>query len=266
MKSYQTSLLSFFAFAVAAPASAQVASHASTAPSASTTGAATAVVVDGKPFGAAQPWASRPTGTYDLTIVTPGEMLFGHLTIADSAGKLASSVTIDGQGTMGFEPTVNGNELTLFMKRERAPITMHLFHRGERVSGTWSVGPETGTLEGAAAAPAAAVTAAAPTGPAEAWSAKPVGKYRMTLAIPGHDMTADVTIREESGKLIANIWPVGDRDGRDFDAAVKGNQLLITGSTERGPVSIAWEHHGSQISGTWQLGDQNGPLTGVFVK
>jgi len=229
------------------------------------------VLVDGKPIGTAEPWAARPAGNYDVTIVTPGEMLIGHISIADSAGKLASSVTIDGEGRMWFEPTVNGDELTLLMKRDRAPITMHLFHRGDRVSGTWSVGNETGTLEGAAAAVPAVTPAAAPatplsTTPAEVWSAKPVGKYRVNLAIPGHDMTADVTVREESGKLIANIWPLGDRDGRDFDAAVNGNQLVITGTTERGAVNIVWEHRGSQISGTWRLGDQSGPLTGTIVK
>lgn len=268
MKSSQTFLLSVFALAVAGSASAQVASNASGATAATSAPAAAAtVVVDGKPFGAGEPWAAHPTGTYDLTIVTPGEMLSGHLTLADSAGKLASSLTIDGQGTMGFEPTVNGKELTLVMKRERAPITLHLFRRGERVSGTWTVGDDTGTLEGAVAA-AKPVVASAPvvTGSAEPWSANAVGKYQITLTIPGHDMTADVTVRQESGKLIANIWPVGDRDGRDFDAAVKGTQFVIAGTTEHGALNLTLEHRGSKISGTWALGDQKGAVSGVFVK
>ena len=263
MKSSQTVLLSVFAFAVAGSASAQVASNTSA------TAVPTAVpnvVVDGKPIGAAEAWAARPTGRYDLTIVTPGEMLFAHLNVEDSAGKLASSVTVDGQGTMGFEPTVNGKELTLVMKRERAPITMHLFHRGQRVSGTWTVGDDTGTLEGAVAAATAVASAPIVTGPAEAWSANGVGKSRITLTIPGHDMTADITVRQETGKLIANIWPVGDRDGRDFDAAVKGNQLVITGPTEHGALNLSLEHRGSQISGTWQLGEQKGPVSGDIVK
>ena len=271
MKSSQSFLLSFFALAAAAtaavPAAAQVASNAAAGTTAATSAvAAPTVLVDGKPIGAAEPWSARPIGNYDLTIVTPREMLIGHPSLADSAGKLESSVTIDGEGRMWFEPTVNGNELTLLMKRERAPITIHLFRRCDRVSGTWTVGNDTGTLEGALAAAPVAAPVTAPTGRAEAWNAKPVGKYRVTLAIPGHDMTADVTIREATGKLIANIWPVGDRDGRDFDAAVKGNQLVITGSTERGPVNLTWEHRGSQITGTWQLGDQSGPLSGEFAK
>lgn len=117
-----------------------------------------------------------------------------------------------------------------------------------------------------AATLSSAAAAAAPTAPAEAWNANAVGKYRITLTIPGHDMTADVTVREENGKLIANIWPVGDMDGRDFDAAVKGNQLVIAGTTEHGVINLTLEHRGSQISGTWQHGDQKGALSGLFAK
>ena len=118
----------------------------------------------------------------------------------------------------------------------------------------------------------ASTLAAAPTvdgkaaGPAEAWNTKPIGKYRITLTMPSHDMTADVTVREENGKLIANIWPVGDQDGRDFDATVMGTQLVIAGTTERGAINLTLEHRASQISGTWQVGEQKGPLAGEFTK
>jgi hypothetical protein len=263
MKSRQTLLL--LLLVVAGTASAQVASTATNP--AVATNAATMVLVDGKPVGPSEPWGAQSVGNYDLTIVTPGEMLIGHLTLTDSAGKLASSVAVDGEGTMGFEPTIAGNELTLRMKRERAPITMHLFHRGNRISGTWSVGEQTGTLEGAAVAASAPKTqAATASGVADVWDAKPIGKYQITLTMPDHDMTADVTIREEGGKLIANIWPVGDNDGRDFGAAVMGNQLVISGPTERGAVTLTLEHRGPKISGTWQLGDQKGALAGQFAK
>ena len=263
MKS-QAILLALVVVAGAGTVSAQ---GASTATRTSAAGSATPIVLkDGIPIGAAEPWAARPIGKYDLTIVTPGEMLSGHLTLADSAGKLASSMMVDGQGTMPFEPTVAGNELTLQLKRERGPITIHLFHRGDRLSGSWTVGDEAGTLEGVAAPNTPTVVAAAPSGPAEVWNAKPVGKYQIALAIPGHDMTADVTVREENGKLIANIWPVGDRDGRDFGAAVMESRLVISGTTERGAMNITLEHRGPTITGSWKLGEQSGTLTGEFVK
>ena len=111
-------------------------------------------------------------------------------------------------------------------------------------------------------ATAATVTDGKPIGAAEAWAANAVGKYRITLALPTHSMTADVTVREEGGKLIANIWPVGDNDGRDFSAAVVGNQLVISGPTERGALNVTLEHRGSQITGTVQFGDQKGMVTG----
>ena len=110
------------------------------------------------------------------------------------------------------------------------------------------------------------VDAGKPIAAAEAWLAPPVGKYQITLTFPSHDMTADVTVREESGKLIANIWPVGDNDGRDFGATVSGNQLVISGTTERGALNLTLEHRGPKITGTWKLGEQGGTLTGEFVK
>ncbi|HZF71978.1 MAG TPA: hypothetical protein VEZ51_01005, partial [Gemmatimonadaceae bacterium] len=62
-------------------------------------------------------------------------------------------------------------------------------------------------------APAAAQSA--PTEMPEAWSAKPVGGYRLVLfnANPDGPMQVDLTISEVDGKLSANFWPVGDNDG-----------------------------------------------------
>ena len=105
-----------------------------------------------------------------------------------------------------------------------------------------------------------------PVAAAEAWLTPPVGKYKITLAFPSHEMTADVTVREESGKLIANIWPVGDNDGRDFGATVSGNQLVISGTTERGALNLTLEHRGPKITGTWKFGEQGGTASGEFVK
>jgi hypothetical protein len=128
-------------------------------------------------------------------------------------------------------------------------------------------GAQSASSAGASAPASTSATTAAvadgkPTGPAEAWAAKPVGKYRITLTLPTHEMTADVTVREENGKLIANIWPVGDNDGRDFSAAVVGNQFVISGPTERGALNITLERRGSQLSGTVQFADQKGVASG----
>ena len=256
MRSSQAFLLSVLSFAFAGTAAAQTAASAAASTPASTSASAM-VLVDGKPIGAAEQWGAKPIGEYDLTIVTPGEMMPAHLRVADSVGKVVSFMTARGeQKVMPLEVTVNGSDLKLFLNRPHAPITMHLLRRGDHISGTWTVGDDVGTLEGAVA------TAAPAVGPAEPWGVKPVGKYRITLAMPMHDMTADVTVREENEKLTANIWPVGDNDGRDFNAAVQGNQLVISGTTERGALNVTLEHRGSQISGTWQLGEQKGLVSG----
>ncbi|HJQ11037.1 MAG TPA: hypothetical protein VJ840_08400 [Gemmatimonadaceae bacterium] len=264
MKSSWAVLLFVLVSAVAVPVAAQVVSGAAPPPPA--TGAAPVVLVDGKSIGPAEPWGARPVGKYDLTIQTPDGTLKGQLTLADSAGKLASSVVAEGQGTMHFESTINGSELTLVMKRDRGPITVHVFRRGDRVSGTWTADDDSGTFEGVGAATASAATTAVASGPADAWSSNAVGKYRITLTMPNHDLSADVTVREEAGKLIANIWPVGDNDGRDFGAALLGNQLVISGTTERGALNLTLEHRGSHITGTWQLGEGKGPLAGEVSK
>ena len=135
-------------------------------------------------------------------------------------------------------------------------------------AGTASAQSASGGTSAATAGSAAPSVASdgKPVAAAEAWLAPPVGRYRITLTFPSHDMTADVTVREESGKLIANIWPVGDNDGRDFGATVSGNQLVISGTTERGALNLTLEHRGSTIAGTWKLGEQGGPVTGEFVK
>lgn len=263
MRSSQAVLLSVLSLTLAGAAAAQGATASAAASTSASTSASDIVLVDGKPIGAAEQWGAKPVGEYDLTIVTAGELMPAHLTIADSAGKVVSFMSARGeQKVMPLEVTVNGTDLKLVLNRAHAPITMHLLRRGDHVSGKWAVGDDVGTLEGAVAKTAAVTSAPSAIGPAEPWSAKPVGKYMITLAMPTHEMTADVTVREENGKLIANIWPVGDNDGRDFNAAVQGNQFVITGTTERGALNLTLERRGSQLSGTWQLGEQKGAVTG----
>ncbi|HEX6627735.1 MAG TPA: hypothetical protein VF105_07265 [Gemmatimonadaceae bacterium] len=113
-----------------------------------------------------------------------------------------------------------------------------------------------------------ASSATAPTvgGPADVWSAKSFGAFRVTLDMPTHSMTANVTVKEVDGKLMATVWPVGDNEGRDFDAAVMGNQLMIGGQTPHGLFKLTVEHRGSSVSGTWSFGEQKGALTGEIAK
>ncbi|HKR08612.1 MAG TPA: hypothetical protein VJS39_05440 [Gemmatimonadaceae bacterium] len=122
-----------------------------------------------------------------------------------------------------------------------------------------SGGVSAGSSSAAAPTPAPGQTA---IGPAEAWAATPAGSYRVVFEMPGHWVSMDVTFKNVNGQLVANLWPVGDNDGRDFDAAVKGNELVVSGTTERGKLVLSLERHGNAISGTWQLGEEKGAITG----
>ena len=99
-------------------------------------------------------------------------------------------------------------------------------------------------------------------GPAETWSAKPVGSYDLVLDTPERKMPAALTISETDGKLSALLWPEGDNDGHTMDVAVKGVDLVLTTVAPRGPVTITIERRGKNLSGTWSMGSEGGSLKG----
>jgi hypothetical protein len=113
---------------------------------------ASVVLLNGKPIGPAEPWSAKPVGSYDLVIPTGGSMIIASLTIAEIAGKLsATMVQLDDPDPVAMGVAVNGTDLVLTLNRPRAPITVHLQHRGAQVSGNWTVGTmDNGTVEGKA--------------------------------------------------------------------------------------------------------------------
>lgn len=100
-------------------------------------------------------------------------------------------------------------------------------------------------------------------GPTEAWSAKPIGKYDLTLNIPEGAMPAELTISESAGELTAMLWKVGDNDGHFVKPTVKGNDLVLEGTTPNGALVITLRHHGSKLAGVWQLGQGRGTVEGT---
>jgi len=128
-----------------AQAGSQVASPTTVAP-------ASVVLLNGKPIGPAEPWGAKPIGSYDLVIPTGGSMIIASLTIAEVAGKVSATlVQLDDPDPVAMDVAVNGADLVLTLNRPRAPITVHLQHRGPRLSGKWTVGTmDSGTVEGKA--------------------------------------------------------------------------------------------------------------------
>ncbi len=119
---------------------------------AATVPAATAVLVDGKPVGAAEAWGAKPTGAYDVVLPMSEGMMIASVSIGEEAGKLVGKLRpAGGDHDIVMDAAVNGTDLVLTLKREHGPITMHLQRRGDRISGNWTVGGmDSGTLEGVA--------------------------------------------------------------------------------------------------------------------
>jgi hypothetical protein len=131
-------------------ASAQAGSQVASATT--TMAPASVVLLNGKPIGPAEPWSAKPVGNYDLVIPTGGSMIIASLTITEAAGKLSATlVQLDDPDQVAMDVAVNGTDLVLTLNRPRAPITVHLQHRGSQLSGNWTVGTaDSGTVEGKA--------------------------------------------------------------------------------------------------------------------
>jgi hypothetical protein len=113
---------------------------------------ASVVLLNGKPIGPAEPWSAKPVGNYDLVIPTGGSMIIASLTIAEVAGKVSATlVQLDDPDPVAMDVAVKGTDLVLTLNRPRAPISVHLQHRGPQLSGNWTVGTQdSGTVEGRA--------------------------------------------------------------------------------------------------------------------
>jgi hypothetical protein len=111
---------------------------------------------------------------------------------------------------------------------------------------------------------AKSISLAAPKdiGTVEQWSAKPVGKYDLLLNIPEGAMPVELTIGESAGSLTAMFWKVGDNDGHFMKPTVKGEDLVLEGTTPNGALVVTIKHHGALLSGIWQLGQGRGTLEG----
>lgn len=122
--------------------------------------------------------------------------------------------------------------------------------------------PATSSGQSTPSASVADSAAKSTEGPAEAWSAKPIGSYDLVIEMPDRKMPAALTISETDGNLSALLWPEGDNDGHVMNVTVKGVDLVLTATAPRGPVTITLERRGKNLSGTWSMGSEGGSLKG----
>jgi len=116
-----------------------------------------------------------------------------------------------------------------------------------------------------AAAQAGTPSAAAPAS-GDKWAAVPAGSYHLDIQLPERVMPATLTITDSSGTPAATLLPEGDQDAHGMKVTVKGAELYLNSSAERGPIEIVLTHKGSEIDGKWAYGPQSGVLKGKQEK
>ena len=116
-----------------------------------------------------------------------------------------------------------------------------------------------------AAAQAGTPSAAAPAS-GDKWATVPAGTYHLDIQLPERVMPATLTITDSSGTPAATLLPEGDQDAHGMKVTVKGAELYLNSSAERGPIEIVLTHKGSDIDGKWAYGPQSGALKGKQEK
>jgi hypothetical protein len=94
-------------------------------------------------------WDTRPVGLYNLELTLPERLMPARLTVSDVGGKLVASLWPEGDHE-GHEMavTVKDTELVFDAEAPRGHVQIVLQHEGDRVVGTWSMGPQRGALRG----------------------------------------------------------------------------------------------------------------------
>ena len=110
--------------------------------------------------------------------------------------------------------------------------------------------------------PATASPAAAPT----PWPARPIGRYELQIAMPERVMPLVVVISDSAGAVAGVIQPDGDPDPHPVKVTVKGTELYLNATADRGAVEIVMVRTGDQITGRWSYGDGKGELKGIVSK
>ena len=135
------------------------------------------------------------------------------------------------------------------------------------------------TLSATALVALAASTAAAQSAPAVAqqsavkpaatptpWPTKPIGRYELQIAMPDKVMPLVAVISDSAGVAAGVIQPDGDPEPHPVKVTVKGTELYLNTTAERGAVEIVLIRSGNDLTGRWSYGEGKGELKGVVAK
>ena len=99
--------------------------------------------------GPAEPWSTKPIGSYDLVLDTPERKMRAALTISETDGNLSALLWPEGDNDGHvMDVTVKGVDLVLTTVAPRGPVIITIERRGKNLSGSWSMGSEHGSLIG----------------------------------------------------------------------------------------------------------------------
>jgi hypothetical protein len=118
----------------------------------------------------------------------------------------------------------------------------------------------------AANAQTAAQSGSASTAASTPWAAVPAGSYKLDIQLPERVLPATITVKDSSGTPAATLLTEGDNDAHPVKVTVKGTELVINGSADKGPFEIVMLRQGDEITGRWTYGGDTGKLTGKVEK
>jgi hypothetical protein len=118
----------------------------------------------------------------------------------------------------------------------------------------------------AANAQTAAQSGSASTAASTPWAAVPAGSYKLDIQLPERVLPATITVKDSSGTPAATLLTEGDSDAHPVKVTVKGTELVINGSADKGPFEIVMLRQGDEITGRWTYGSDTGKLTGKVEK
>lgn len=116
---------------------------------------------------------------------------------------------------------------------------------------------------GAAPAPAASAPGVA-VAPAMSWTAKSVGTYDFTVQGTGNDedVAKLIIATDSTGALTAKVVEGPRNDEHPLTVEVRGDDLVMRSQTNNGVLMFTVQRHGNDIAGRWEIGSQQGTITG----
>jgi hypothetical protein len=94
-------------------------------------------------------WSAKPVGNYDVILNSADRKISVRVTVSEMDGKLIALFwpADDAEGH-AMDVTVAGTDLVLTAKTRRGPLEVDIERRGQKLSGSWTLGSLKGSLKG----------------------------------------------------------------------------------------------------------------------